>query len=469
MEGRPVHTPTLEELWTIADFIPNDAQANAIRHVAGPLYLTAGPGSGKTRVLLWRTLNLVVCCGVRPSEIFLSTFTEKAALQLREGLQSLLGIVTNLTGVNYDLGEMYIGTVHSLCRRLMTDRHVRPDRQRARPPHLLDDLDQYFHLGDNRFWPGLLDAAGLDSDSGNQAINAIFGDNSQSKHVAVSHCTAFFNRIAEEQIDPGQAVARLLVDRRVQDELAACQVDPAGLSTMLSLAVAYYQRLRAEGVTTFSLLQQHALDALQQAPNGRFRYIIIDEYQDTNAIQERLFFQLAQGHGNICVVGDDDQSLYRFRGATVENFVQFPQRCRDQLGVAPQRISLSTNYRSRSDIVDFYTRFIDHCDWRVEAGRNAFYRVVDKDIQAHRQDARPAVVATPAGEPMMVFSQIAALVHSLIDQGIVADPNQVARFGPFSGRLRHDPDHLQLPGAPPGEPFLWLIPLRALPPGRVGV
>jgi DNA helicase-2/ATP-dependent DNA helicase PcrA len=345
-------------------------------------------------------------------------------------LQSLLGIVTNLTGVNYDLGEMYIGTVHSLCRRLMTDRHVRPDRQRVRPPHLLDDLDQYFHLGDNRFWPGLLDAAGLDSDSGNQAINAIFGDNSQSKHVAVSHCTAFFNRIAEEQIDPGQAVARLLVDHRVQDELAACQVDPAGLSTMLSLAVAYYERLRAEGVTTFALLQQHALDALQQAPNGRFRYIIIDEYQDTNAIQERLFFQLAQGHGNICVVGDDDQSLYRFRGATVENFVQFPQRCRDQLGVAPQRISLSTNYRSRSDIVDFYTRFIDHCDWRVEAGRDDFYRVVDKDIQAHRQDARPAVVATPAGEPMTVFSQIAALVRSLIDQGIVADPNQVAFLYP---------------------------------------
>ncbi len=431
-------TPTIEQLWTIAGFSPNDAQADAIRHVAGPLYLTAGPGSGKTRVLLWRTLNLVVCCGVAPSEIFLSTFTEKAAFQLREGLQSLLGAVTNLTGVNYDLGEMYIGTVHSLCRRLLADRHVRADRQRVRPPRLLDDLDQYFHLGDYRLWLELLSSAGLDPDTGNETINAIFGETSQSKHNAISHCIAFFNRIAEEQIDPGQALTRLLVDLRVQNELAVCGVEPVGLSTMLSLAVAYYDRLKADGVVTFSLLQQHALDILQQAPDGRFRHIIIDEYQDTNAIQERIFFRLAQGQSNICVVGDDDQSLYRFRGATVENFVQFPQRCRDELGVAPRRISLSTNYRSRSDIVDFYTRFVGHCDWRVQPGWDAFYRVLDKDIRAHRQDALPAVVATPPGAPVTVFAQIAELVRNLIDQDIVADPNQVAFLFPslqFRGEM----------------------------------
>lgn len=430
MQGRTVTAPTIEELWAIASFTPNPAQANAIRHVNGPLYLTAGPGSGKTRVLLWRTLNLLVHCGVAPSEIFLSTFTEKAAFQLREGLQSLLGMVTNLTGVNYDLGEMYIGTVHSLCRRLLADRHVRPNRQRARPPHLKDDLDQYFHLGDNRLWTELLTAAGLDPATGNEAINAIFGEQSKSKHSAVTHCIAFFNRIAEEQVDPGEALTRLLVDQRVQSELTACQVDSTELSTMLRLAVAYQERLQTEGATTFSLLQQHALEALQQAPDGRFRHIIIDEYQDTNAIQERIFFRLAQGHGNLCVVGDDDQSLYRFRGATVENFVQFPQRCRDELGVPPRRISLSINYRSRSDIVDFYTRFIDQCNWRVEPGTDAFYRVVDKDIRAHRQDARPAVVATSPDQPLAVCAQIAALVRNLVDRGIVADPNQVAFLYP---------------------------------------
>ena len=89
---------TVEDLWREAGFSPNDAQRAAILHVDGPLYLPAGPGSGKTRVLLWRTLNLCVFHGVQPEQIFLSTFTEKAAFQLKEGLRTLLGQVTNHTG-----------------------------------------------------------------------------------------------------------------------------------------------------------------------------------------------------------------------------------------------------------------------------------------------------------------------------------------------------------------------------------
>ena len=84
---------SIEHLWHEADFKPNDNQVAAICHAEGPLYLPAGPGSGKTLVLLWRTLNLIVFHRISPDEIFLSTFTEKAALQLREGLRGLLGIV----------------------------------------------------------------------------------------------------------------------------------------------------------------------------------------------------------------------------------------------------------------------------------------------------------------------------------------------------------------------------------------
>jgi DNA helicase-2/ATP-dependent DNA helicase PcrA len=120
---------TIEDVWEAAMFKPNRAQERAIRHSEGPLYLTAGPGSGKTRVLLWRTLNLVVFHEVDPAEIFLSTFTEKAALQLREGLQALLGMVTNRTGRPYDLTQMYMGTVHSLCQRMLTDRRGAAERR----------------------------------------------------------------------------------------------------------------------------------------------------------------------------------------------------------------------------------------------------------------------------------------------------------------------------------------------------
>jgi len=113
---------TINTLWEEVKFKPNKSQEEAIRHVDGALYLTAGPGSGKTRVLLWRTLNLIVFHDISPDEIMLTTFTEKAAHQLKEGLQALLGMASNHTGKQYDLASMYIGTVHSACNRLISDR-----------------------------------------------------------------------------------------------------------------------------------------------------------------------------------------------------------------------------------------------------------------------------------------------------------------------------------------------------------
>jgi len=143
-------TLTLEQLWHEVTFDPNENQRRAIEHVDGPLYLPAGPGSGKTRVLLWRALNLIVFHDVDPESIYLATFTEKAALQLREGLRALLGIVTTHTGQPYDLSRMYVGTVHALCQRIITDRRFYPSRQRGAVPSLLDELGQYFYLYKHR-------------------------------------------------------------------------------------------------------------------------------------------------------------------------------------------------------------------------------------------------------------------------------------------------------------------------------
>lgn len=415
----------LEDLWAESGFTPNAEQAKAIRHVDGPLYLTAGPGSGKTRVLLWRTVNLIVFHNVKPEHIFLGTFTEKAAYQLREGLKNYLGQVTNRTGQAYDIANMYVGTLHSLCQRILQDRHVNPNFRNGHPLRVMDELETYFFVARRRNWQQLLEAAGLSElvpEEQHLAINTFFEGNraGRSRHSAIQNILSFFGRLSEEMLDPAA-----VMDKAPNDAVR--------------MLLRMYERYRALLTTQngfdlcdFSLLQQKAYDVLthNEAAQGYFRHIIIDEYQDTNLIQERLVFKLAAGSQNLCVVGDDDQALYRFRGATVENFVEFPARCQQYLGREPEKIPLSTNYRSRNAVVRFYTNYITRYNWQKDGKVGEYYRVHDKNIVAHSQDSDPSVICTPAGAPVVVSEQIAQLVRELIDQGKVEDPNQIAFLFP---------------------------------------
>lgn len=406
-------TTTLETLWADVGFKPNLKQEEAIRHVAGPLYLPAGPGSGKTRVLLWRTVNLIVFHGVKPDEIFLSTFTEKAALQLKEGLRGLLAVASRHTGQHYDLAGLYVGTVHSLCRRLLLDRRLHPQRQRGQIPALRDELSQYLSLYRPRNWQALTETLGLVNV--NALINELFtGKTFNSRHAAVTSCISLFNRLSEECLEPDHLVERV--------------TDNDKLNTACLLYREYRQRLTADQATDLSLLQQHALNLLRDYPQAGqiFRHVIIDEYQDTNTVQERLFFALAGHHRNLCVVGDDDQALYRFRGATVENFVEFAVRCQQQWQMQPTPIPLLTNYRSRQPIVEFYQRFIAQHDWRKPGA--GLYRV-PKQIESHRKDPTPAVVVSK-GPRSRVCAEVARAVRALVDAGKVQDPNQIAFLFP---------------------------------------
>ncbi|MBE2196014.1 MAG: ATP-dependent helicase [Anaerolinea sp.] len=414
--------PQIEDLWKEAYFHPNEQQQEAILHTDGPLYLPAGPGSGKTRVLLWRALNLIVYQNIRPEEIYLATFTEKAALQLKEGLRALLGIVTNRTGISYDLGRMYVGTVHSLCQRMLGDRKFTIRRERAKRMKLLDELSQYFYLMNGANWAKVTQSFSLDPDAVNEFINTAFdGRTSASKHKAVGHAIEFCNRMVEEKIDPWAALDRIA---EIQPPNATI------LSKLVELYREYGESLDDGNVhlTDFAMLQFDALNLLNgnNASERIFRHVIVDEYQDTNTIQEMIFFKLARGFGNICVVGDDDQALYRFRGATVENFVQFPHRCQTHLGVHPRTIPLTKNYRSRQGIVEFYNAFMGLCNWTHGGAQHR----VPKTIEAHRQDQLPSVVASSARHPDDVYPEIAELVRQLIDAGKVADPNQVAFLFP---------------------------------------
>lgn len=406
---------SIEELWKEVGFQPTPAQREAITADTGLLFLTAGPGSGKTRVLLWRVVNLIVCRNADPNAIFLSTFTEKAAFQLQQGLRALLGIAANHTGHQYDVSRMYVGTVHSLCQRMLLDRRFSPDRRRGQIPAILDATDQYFFVYRRRNWQALLDAA----DTTNEGINQFFSDQtSKSRHRAVTSLIQLFNRLSEESIDPADAIKHTR-DRTFQKMLRA-------YATYRTLLAPTEGSRRVD----LSLLQQAAFDRIRAfaGADAVFEHVIVDEYQDTNPIQEKLFFALARKYKNLCVVGDDDQALYRFRGATVENFVNFPDRCRDEFRKGPKAIPLSVNFRSRRRIVDCYTKFIDTCNWKRRDGKA--YRITDKKITADSRDARPSVFTTAADKPEAVCKEIARFVRGLINDSKVHDPNQIAFLFP---------------------------------------
>lgn len=417
----------LQFLWDKVGFKPNIQQRDAILHTNGPLFLTAGPGSGKTRVILWRTVNLIIFHNVDPKNIFLATFTEKAALQLKDGLRSLLGLVTNETGRPFDISGMSIGTVHSICQEILIDRNRRFTKEELRSiaPILLDELAQYFKIYNRKFWNELLAAGGFISDKNpeedemeaQKAINLFFsGREFYSRHEAVLSIISVFNRFSEENLQPDALIVK---DAFVQK-----------LLLMYSHYVKSHKVNKLQTVD-FSLLQQHAFQKIKAFEGSRdvYEYIIIDEYQDTNSIQEQIYFTLAENCKNICVVGDDDQALYRFRGATVENLVEFENRCQKYLGVKPKRIDLDTNYRSKKKIVDFYTEFIKRTDWR-KSNATDYYRVHDKNIHPHNQDDFPAVVTTLWDSKQNVLNELAQFVYNLKQTGKIADYNQVAVLFP---------------------------------------
>ena len=455
---------TIEELWEKKSFIPNESQRNAILHINSPLFLTAGPGSGKTRVLLWRTLNLIVFHGIKPEEIFLSTFTEKASHQLKEGLLSLLGFVTNITAKPYDISKMSVGTVHSLCQKLLLDRRF-SQGVRTIAPVVMDELSQYFYLYNNKFWDKLWQIGGYENtQEAIESLNTYFEatQGKGSRHIAVTNCISFFNRLSEETIEPNKFT----------------NLDSVELNSLMKMYEYYLTSLKKNGVfqkVDFSLLQQSAYDFFKNSDVSSrvFKHVIIDEYQDTNVIQEKIFFELAKGHKNICVVGDDDQALYRFRGASVENLVEFESRCQKYFGIKAKRIDLDINYRSRKEIVSTYTKFIELENWEkanfipknnilsfpenpsglkvayekqsnfdlddsgqsritseVNNTTNKYYRFMDKKIKAHSIDTQTSVLTTEMKKPDDVFADIAKFVKKLKEEEKVQDYNQIAFLFP---------------------------------------
>lgn len=374
----------------------NEGQRKAIAAADGPVLITAGPGTGKTYTLVQRAIYLIEECGVKPESIFIATFTEKAAKELITRITNELsdrGIVANIN-------EMYIGTFHSLCLRILKE-HLEFTRLR-RNYRLLDAFDQQYMVFQNiqRFR--------------NIPEVEIALPNGGAWKQAEAICN-YVNNLSEELVTP-------------EELMSDSDLSIAALGRMLK----EYRKILTEGnLMDFSSIQIEAYHLLQDNVEildelrSKVTHIMVDEYQDTNFIQEQLVFLLAGERKNICVVGDDDQGLYRFRGATIRNILEFPQKFADgECRIIP----LVINYRSNSDIVDFYNEWMATTDGAKFKFRWDNFRY-DKRIKSHEKTTlhSPAVVKLAGVDDTDEWHEkILRFINDLKASGKLKDYNQIA-------------------------------------------
>ena len=282
----------------------NEAQLEAVVHPGGPLLVLAGAGSGKTRVIIHRIAYLILERGVQPDRLVAVTFTNKAAGEMGERLERLLGARV--------LGS-WIGTFHALCLRIL-----RRDGARI-------GLDPEFNV--------------YDTDEQLALIKRILKNRDDQAEAGTPRW--FLSRISR---------ARNGLQRPEEIERTAFSPERRRL---VEVYRAYVQALRQANAVDFDDLLLLTLDLFNDHPDiaeryaSRCEHLLVDEYQDTNRPQYLLIRHLSRIHDNVCVVGDEDQSIYRFRGAEIRNILDFE---RDHSGA--RTIRLERNYRSTGTIID---------------------------------------------------------------------------------------------------------------------
>ena len=390
----------------------NQSQLGVIGHLEGPLLVVAGPGTGKTFTIVLRALNLLLLDKAEPREMILCTFTEKAAFEMRDRLTSAARDV----GFTDDLSGLRISTIHSLCNSLLQEhRHRIPLGHNY---NTLDDLTQLLFLLDH-----------FDEIIGSSDSDVNYLTKWNRKWDAIKNARDYFNKITEELIDS---------DRLLESG------DPF-LRAIGNAYRAYQRCLFDNNQVDFAHLQRLVYDYLLKDPNiaeqviSGIRCVLVDEYQDTNYIQEQLLFKLTSRTKNLCVVGDEDQSLYRFRGATVRNILEFPKRIANC-----KVLKLTINYRSHRDIIKLYDRWMASADW---SNPNPFRlpfrheKTIEPDPNADHPNYQP-VIAIWGRDSRDEAERFADLVKFLRDKNVINDYSQVALLL-HSVRQKHSNAYLE--------------------------
>ena len=287
----------------------NEPQREAVTHINGPLMIVAGAGSGKTKVLTTRIAHLLAS-GVDAFNILALTFTNKAAAEMKERIERILG--------NSEARNLYIGTFHSVFARIL-----RGEAHRIGYPNSFTIYD---------------------TDDSRSVIKTVVNElNLDDKHYKPNVVGSRISSAKNALIGPAEYATTSYIQ---QEDMRANR--PA----IAQIYAAYASRCFKNGAMDFDDLLLKMYELLKNFPEvlhkyqHKFKYIMIDEYQDTNTVQYQITKLLAAVHENICVVGDDAQSIYSFRGATIENILQF-QKDYDDVKV----VKLEQNYRSSQNII----------------------------------------------------------------------------------------------------------------------
>ena len=375
----------------------DQGQLELIGHPEGPTLGIAGPGTGKTLAVALRGANILLRGLAQPEDLVLCTYSRPAARELQQRFTAL----ATAAGCPGDLSRVRIGTIHGLCRRMLRS-HGR--RRGLQPDFAVLNEDEQWRLLSRHF----VDVFGPD-------LNVLErqGWRWREPRLVIRHGRKFFERLSDELIAP-----EALIDSG----------DPfhAALGRCYQR---YRDLLQDESSADFDHLQRWAAELLEDdrtaGPiSAGIRYLICDEYQDTSYAQERILLRLCREHGNICVVGDDDQSIYRFRGASVRNLLQFPEHFS-----SCHTVELNVNHRSHPAIVAFYGRWMaTAADWSNPDPQGRPFRH-PKSITPHAGDLYreyPAVIRVEGCNAREEGTQLADLLRFLKQKRVIAEYGQAA-------------------------------------------
>jgi DNA helicase II / ATP-dependent DNA helicase PcrA len=361
----------------------NAEQRKSVTHGEGPLLVVAGAGTGKTQVITRRIAWLIGTRRAKPSEILALTFTDKAAEEMQLRVDQL---------VPYGYADTAISTFHAfgdrLIREFAFELGLTPDvRVLSRPEVVVFLRERLFELGLEEYRP-LGDPTRFLG-----ALASLFArcrDEDVSPEVYVTHAEALATHAAE--LDATIATAVEIADAE-RDEAAAAAEHARRQGELARAYERYTTLLREHGAIDFGDQVALALQLLRtsaaarEALQARYRYILVDEFQDTNRAQSELVALLAERHRNVTVVGDDDQSIYRFRGAAISNILEFRDRYR-----GAKTVVLRRNYRSLAPILDGAHRLIrfndpDRLEVRVGISKKLLPERVESDAKPLRHHA----------------------------------------------------------------------------------